>query len=38
LWSVATGSRITGAPAVSLGKVFVGTRDGRLIAYGLPRP
>jgi len=33
VWSDATGSRITGAPAVSLGKLFVGTEDGRLIAY-----
>ena len=34
LWSDNAGSRITGAPAISLGKVFVGTDDGRLIAYG----
>ncbi|HEV7761674.1 MAG TPA: PQQ-binding-like beta-propeller repeat protein [Acidimicrobiales bacterium] len=34
LWSDNTGSRIAGAPAISLGKVFVGTNDGRLIAYG----
>lgn len=34
LWSASTGSRITGAPAISLGKVFVGTDDGRIIAYG----
>jgi hypothetical protein len=36
LWSAATGSTITGAPAIGLGKVFVGTGDGRVIAYGLP--
>ena len=33
LWSTNTGSRITGAPAVSLGHLYVGTEDGRLIAY-----
>ena len=36
LWSDDTGSTITGAPAISVGRVFVGTADGRLIAYGLP--
>jgi outer membrane protein assembly factor BamB len=36
LWSAATGSPITGAPAVSGGRLYVGTRDGRLVAYGLP--
>jgi outer membrane protein assembly factor BamB len=33
LWSTETGSRITGAPAISAGTLFVGTRDGRLLAY-----
>lgn len=33
LWSVETGSAITGAPAVSGGHLYVGTADGRLIAY-----
>jgi hypothetical protein len=36
LWSASTGSPITGAPAVSLGKLVVGTQDGRVVAYGLP--
>lgn len=36
LWSASTGSSITGAPAVSNGQLYVGTEDGRLIAYGLP--
>ena len=35
LWSVDTHSIITGGPVPALGKVFVGTIDGRLIAYGL---
>jgi hypothetical protein len=34
--SVSTGSEITGAPAVSLGTLFVGTADGRLVSYQLP--
>jgi outer membrane protein assembly factor BamB len=34
LWSAATGSAITGAPAVSR-QLYVGTADGRLIAFGL---
>jgi outer membrane protein assembly factor BamB len=33
LWSDDTGSPITGAPAPSRGHLYVGTRDGRLIAY-----
>lgn len=33
LWVDELGSRITGAPAISLGKVFVGLQDGRVIAY-----
>jgi outer membrane protein assembly factor BamB len=36
LWSGAAGSEITGAPAVSNGQVYVGTADGRLVAFGLP--
>jgi PQQ-like domain len=35
LWSAATGSTITGGPVPDLGKVYVGTADGRLIAYSL---
>jgi outer membrane protein assembly factor BamB len=35
LWSVDTGATITGGPVPALGKVFVGTDDGRLVAYGL---
>jgi hypothetical protein len=35
LWCDATGSAITGAPAVDLGRVYVGTSDGRVVAYGL---
>jgi outer membrane protein assembly factor BamB len=33
LWSAQTGSAITGAPAVTGGHLYVGTADGRLIAY-----
>lgn len=36
IWSAETGSEITGAQAVSLGTLFVGTADGRLVAYQLP--
>ncbi len=35
LWSVATGSTITGGPVNALGRVFVSTADGRIIAYSL---
>ena len=28
-------SQITGAPAVSDGQLYVGTADGRLVAFGL---
>ncbi len=35
LWSVDTGGYITGGPVAALGRIFVGTDDGRLIAYGL---
>ena len=35
LWSASTGAIITGGPVPALGKVYVGTIDGRLIAYGL---
>ena len=34
LWSAPTGSMITGGPVAALGNVYVGTSDGRLIAYG----
>lgn len=37
LWSDELGARITGAPAISLGRVFVGVGDARLIAYA-PSP
>jgi outer membrane protein assembly factor BamB len=33
LWSASTGSAITGAPAVSGGRLFIPTEDGRLISY-----
>jgi outer membrane protein assembly factor BamB len=33
LWDVEHGSRITGAPAVALGRLVIGTEDGRVIAY-----
>ncbi len=36
LWTHDVGSAITGAPAVSNGQVYVGTADGRLVAFGLP--
>ncbi|HEX5946736.1 MAG TPA: PQQ-binding-like beta-propeller repeat protein [Acidimicrobiales bacterium] len=36
LWSASAGSEITGAPAVSLGQLYVGTAEGRLVAYALP--
>lgn len=35
LWSAATGSTITGGPVPALGNLYVGTADGRLIAYTL---
>jgi outer membrane protein assembly factor BamB len=35
VWSAATGSAITGGPVPALGNLYVGTADGRLIAYGL---
>jgi outer membrane protein assembly factor BamB len=36
-WDVDTGDApITGAPAVNQGRLYVGTGDGRLLAYGLP--
>ena len=35
VWSAETGSRITGAPAVSNGRLYVGTADARLLAYRL---
>ena len=36
LWSASVGSEITGAPAVSNGRVYVGTADARLVAFALP--
>jgi outer membrane protein assembly factor BamB len=33
LWSAATGSTVTGGPVPALGNLYVGTADGRLIAY-----
>jgi outer membrane protein assembly factor BamB len=37
LWTASTGgAAATGAPAVSAGQVYVGTADGRLLAYRLP--
>jgi hypothetical protein len=35
LWSSLIGSPVTGAPAVSGGQLYVGTQDGRVVAYGL---
>jgi hypothetical protein len=35
LWTADAGARVTGAPAVNQGQLYVGTNDG-LIAYGLP--
>jgi outer membrane protein assembly factor BamB len=37
LWSTDLGALVTGGPAVSVGQVYVGTADGRLVAFGLPR-
>lgn len=34
-WSATTGSAITGGPVPGLGQIYIGTEDGRLIAYGL---
>jgi outer membrane protein assembly factor BamB len=37
LWNVDSGDvAITGAPAVNQGRLYVGTSDSRLLAYGLP--
>jgi outer membrane protein assembly factor BamB len=33
LWQTSVGSAITGAPAVTVGRLVVGTADGRLIAF-----
>lgn len=35
LWTASVDSRITGAPAVNNGQLYVGTSDGRLVAFGL---
>ena len=36
LWKVRTGAVISGAPAVNQGRLYVGTADDRLLAFGLP--
>ncbi len=36
LWTGSVGSQITGSPAVSNGQLYVGTADGRLVAFGVP--
>ena len=36
LWTDSLDSYVTGAPAVSNGQLYVGTADGRILAYGLP--
>jgi outer membrane protein assembly factor BamB len=38
LWTAPAGGPVTGGPIVSGGRVYVGTENGRLVAYGLPRP
>lgn len=38
LWSANAGSRVSGAPAVASGRIYVGTANGSVTAYGLPRP
>jgi hypothetical protein len=35
LWSASAGSEVTGAPAIDSGQLYVGTADGRLLAYRL---
>lgn len=35
LWTGSVGSQISGSPAVSNGRLYVGTADGRLVAFGL---
>lgn len=35
LWTASVGSRITGSPAVNNGQLYVGTSDGRLVAFGV---
>jgi outer membrane protein assembly factor BamB len=35
LLSVQTGSQITGGPVVAFGQLYVGTNDGKVLAYGL---
>jgi outer membrane protein assembly factor BamB len=34
-WSYAAGDAVTGAPAVSNGRLYVGTEDGRVLAFGV---
>jgi outer membrane protein assembly factor BamB len=36
LWSASVGAAVTGAPAVAGGQLYVGTADGRVVAFGLP--
>jgi len=38
LWTADAGGPVTGGPIVTGGRVVVGTENGRLVAYGLPRP
>jgi outer membrane protein assembly factor BamB len=33
VWSTSTGSALTGGPVVANGQLYVGTGDGRLVAY-----
>lgn len=35
VWSAQTGSTITGGPVATFGQLYVGTTDGRVLAYGL---
>ncbi len=37
LWTAPAGGPVTGGPIVSNGRVFVGTDNGRVVAFGLPR-
>ena len=36
LWTATAGGPITGGPIISGGRVYVGTENSRLVAYGLP--
>jgi hypothetical protein len=37
VWSYATGSYISSSPAVANGLLYVGSRDGKLYAFGISR-